>query len=74
MGRGIVVQRDQGSVMDMVIFRMIFFELFSFLHVHALYHPFRLLMNLGVHQGQDKTLLFERPIDNGTQQTRDTVI
>ena len=32
-------------VMDMVIFRTIFFELFSFLHVHAPYSPFRLLTN-----------------------------
>ena len=55
------------AVMDMVIFRTIFFELFSFLHVHAPYHPFRLLTNLGIHRRQDKALLFVRPIDNGTQ-------
>ena len=48
--------------MDMVIFRTIFFELFSFLHVHAPYPPFRLLMNLGMHQRQDKTLKSIRPI------------
>ena len=42
-------------VMDMVIFRTIFFELFSFLHVHAPYPPFRLLTNLGTHQRQDET-------------------
>ena len=45
------------TVMDMVIFRTIFFELFSFLHVHAPYPPFHLLMNLGKHQEQDETLL-----------------
>ena len=65
--------RDQ-DVMDIVIFRTIFFELFSFLHVHAPYHPFRLLMNLGIHQRQDKALLFVRPIDNGTQSQDTTVI
>ena len=36
--------------MDMVIFRTIFFELFSFLHVHSPYRPFRLLTNLGKHR------------------------
>ena len=44
--------------MDMVIFRTIFFELFSFLHVHAPYPSLRLLTNLGQHQKQDETLLF----------------
>ena len=43
-----------GFVMDMVIFRMIFFELFSFLHVHAPYPPFCLLTNLGKHQDKTK--------------------
>ena len=43
---------DHGTVMDMVIFRTIFFELFSFLHVHNLYPPFRLLTNLGTHSRQ----------------------
>ena len=37
---------EEWPVMDMVIFRTIFFELFSFLHDHAPYPPFRLLMNL----------------------------
>ena len=50
------------SVMDMVIFRTIFFEPFSFLHVHAPYLPFRLLTNLGMHQRQDETLLFIQPM------------
>ena len=35
---------DKANVMDMVIFRTIFFELFSFLHIHAPCPPFRLLM------------------------------
>ena len=39
----------KSCVMDMVIFRTIFFELFSFLHVHAPYPPFRLLTHLGMH-------------------------
>ena len=34
-------------VMDMVKFRTIFFELFSFLHIHNPYPPFCLLTNLG---------------------------
>ena len=56
------------------IFRTIFFELFSFLHVHVPYPPFRLLTNLGKHQ--DKTNADIRMADsNGTQrQNRDTVI
>ena len=60
--------------MDMVIFRTIFKELFSFLHVHTPYHPFRLLTNLGKHR--DKTNADIPTADsNGTQtQTRDTVI
>ena len=33
-----------------------FLELFSFLHVHDLYPPFRLLTNLGTHPRQGKTL------------------
>ena len=54
------------AVMDMVIFRMIFFELFSFLHVHNLYHPFCLLTNLGKHQVKTNTEI--RTADNnGTQ-------
>ena len=56
-------------VMDMVFFRMIFFELFSFLHVHAPYPQFRLLTNLGKTPRQDKTLEFVRPINNGTKET-----
>ena len=44
------------GVMDMVIFRTIFFELFSFLHVHAPYSPFRLLTNLRNTPRQDQTL------------------
>ena len=44
-------------VMDMVIFRTIFFELFSFLHVHAPYPPFRLLTNLGTHQTRQNTVI-----------------
>ena len=56
-------------VMDMVIFRTIFFELFSFLHVHAPYPPFHLLTNLGKAPTQDETLSFVRPINNGTKET-----
>ena len=48
--------------MDMVIFRTIFFELFSFLHVHAPYPPFRLLMNLG-NTPQDKANTVIRTAD-----------
>ena len=53
--------------MDMVIFRTIFFELFSFLHVHAPYPPFRLLTNLGTHQRQDEALCIRTADSNGTQ-------
>ena len=56
--------------MDMVIFRTIFFELFSFLHVHTPYYPFRLLTNSRNTPRQDKTLLFVRPIDSGTQKLK----
>ena len=49
-------------VMDMVIFRTIFFELFSFLHIHALYPPFRLLTNLGTYPGRRQNTVYERPI------------
>ena len=45
---------DLCPVMDMVIFRTIFFELFSFLHVHAPYPPFHLLTNLGRHRDKAK--------------------
>ena len=44
-----------------------FLRTFSFLHVHALYYPFRLLTNLGKHRTRQKTLLFVQPIDDGTQ-------
>ena len=55
------------AVMDMVIFRTIFFELFSFLHVHAPYSLSRLLMNLGnTPRRRQQVLLFVRPIDSGT--------
>ena len=50
------------SVMDMVIFRTIFFELFSFLHVHDPYPPFRLLTNLRKPSKTRQTLIFVRPI------------
>ena len=50
---GLAVE-ESPIVMDMVIFRTIFFELFSFLHVHAPYPPFRLLTNLGKHQDKTK--------------------
>ena len=53
--------------MDMAIFRMIFFELFSFLYVHAPYPPFRLLMNLGKHPKETQGTIFVRPIDNSTE-------
>ena len=43
----IPIPPPHATVMDMVIFRTIFFELFSFLHVHTPYLPFRLLTNLG---------------------------
>ena len=52
--------------MDMVIFRTNFFELFSFLHIHVPYPPFRLLTNLGKHQDETNTVI--RTADsNGTQ-------
>ena len=54
-------------VMDMVIFRMIFFELFSFHHIHAPYPPFRLLMNLGKHPEETQGTIFIWLIDNGTK-------
>ena len=61
--------------MDMVIFRTIFFELFSFLHVHTPYLPFHLLMNLGAHQKTRQNAVIRTADSNGTQtQTRDTVI
>ena len=60
-----------GHVMDMAIFRMIFFELFSFLHVHAPYPPFRLLTNSRNTPRRDKTLLFAWPIGGGTKQKQD---
>ena len=47
---------DQLAVMDMVIFRTIFFELFSFLHVHAPYPPFHLLTNLRSTPTRNKTM------------------
>ena len=49
-------------VMDMVIFRTIFFELFSFLHVHAPYPPFCLLTNLGKHQKTRQNTDIQRPM------------
>ena len=58
--------------MDMVIFRTIFFELFSFLHVHAPYHPFRLLTNLGKHQ--DKTNTDIRTADGAIVQDKTRAI
>ena len=58
------------TVMDMVIFRTIFFELFSFLHVHDPYPPFRLLMNLRNSRDKTKTLFFVQPMIM-VQQTRD---
>ena len=60
--------------MDMVIFRMIFVELFSFLHVHVPYYPFRLLTNLRNTPRRDETLLFVWPIDNSTGKLKTTVI
>ena len=57
--------------MDMVIFRTIFFELFSFLHVHAPYHPFRLLMNLGKDTPRrDKNTVIRTADSNGTNKTK----
>ena len=58
------------TVMDMVIFRTIFFELFSFLHVHDPYPPFRLLMNLRNSRDKTKTPLFVQPMIM-VQQTQD---
>ena len=54
------------TVMDMVIFRTIFFELFSFLHVHALYPPFRLLTNLGIHPRTRQKHCIRMADSNGT--------
>ena len=51
-----IVEENILDVMDMVTFRTIFFELFSFLHVHDPYYPFRLLTNLRNTPRQDKTL------------------
>ena len=48
---------NQPSVMDMVIFRTIFFELFSFLHVHIPYPPFCLLTNLRNTPRQDQNTM-----------------
>ena len=63
------------DVMDMVIFRTIFFELFSFLHVRAPYPPFRLLMNLGTRQETRRSNCIRAADSNGTKsQTRATVI
>ena len=54
------LQYSLPTVMDMVIFKMIFFELFSFLHVHVPYPPFRLLTNLGRHtNGKHKDILIQ---------------
>ena len=61
--------------MDMVIFRTIFFELFSFLHVRAPYPPFRLLTNLGTHQKARQSNCIRAANSNGTKsRTRATVI
>ena len=60
------------SVMDMVIFRTIFFELFSFLHVHAPYSPFRLLTNLRNTPRQDKNALIRMADSDGTKGTSNT--
>ena len=62
------------TVMDMVIFRTIFFELFSFLHVHAPYHPFRLLTNLGMHQRQGKDTSICTADDDSTQKHEHVIL